>query len=157
MVDIDDQFIAAEEEASPRMFPERRRSSIERHRNDLERVPTAGSASTSSSSSLSDNAARQRLGSAVSGGVGPSGLNRTRSELEIERHQTQLMRIQTARSQHSGTVGRSVTSRRSQKPLPAFGEGKPYPPPMPDQEQYVVEFDGPDDPLHAQNWPIKKK
>ncbi|KAL1901411.1 hypothetical protein Sste5346_001816 [Sporothrix stenoceras] len=150
---IDNEFIAAEEEASPRMYPERRRSSIERHRDDLERIPTAGSAASSSSSSVSDNAARLRSGASA----GPAGLNRTRSEAEIERHQTQLMRIQTARSQHSGTVGRSVTSRRSQKPLPAFGEGKPYPPPMPDQEQYVVEFDGPDDPLHAQNWPIKKK
>jgi MFS transporter, DHA1 family, multidrug resistance protein len=151
---VDNEFIAAEEEASPRMYPEHRRSSIERHRNDLDRVPTAGSVSTASSSSISENAARQRLGSAA---AGPSGLNRRRSELEIERHQTQLMRIQTERSQHSGTVGRSVTSRRSQKPLPAFGDGKPYPPPMPDQEQYVVEFDGLDDPLHAQNWPIKKK
>ncbi|KIH94701.1 MFS transporter, DHA1 family, multidrug resistance protein [Sporothrix brasiliensis 5110] len=149
MANIDDDFIAAEEDASPRMFPERRRSSVARHRDDLERIPTATS---SSSSSVSDNvAARQRSA------AGPSGLDRTRSELEIERQQTQLQRIQTARSQHSGTVGRSLTSRRSQKPLPAFGEGKPYPPPMPDQEQYVVEFDGPDDPLHAQNWPIKKK
>ncbi|ERS96341.1 MFS transporter, DHA1 family, multidrug resistance protein [Sporothrix schenckii 1099-18] len=149
MANIDDDFIAAEEEASPRMFPERRRSSVTRHRDDLERIPTATS---SSSSSVSDNvAARQRSA------AGPSGLDRTRSELEIERQQTHLQRIQTARSQHSGTVGRSLTSRRSQKPLPAFGEGKPYPPPMPDQEQYVVEFDGPDDPLHAQNWPIKKK
>lgn len=152
---VDNEFIAAEEEASPSMYPERRRSSVERHRDDLERVPTVGS---TSSSSASDNAAaRQRSG--VSGTAGPAGLNRTRSEAEMERHQTQLQRIQTARSQHSGTVGRSATgrSRRSQKPLPAFGEGKPYPPPMPDQEQYVVEFDGPDDPLHAQNWPIKKK
>lgn len=38
-----------------------------------------------------------------------------------------------------------------------MGLGKPYPPPLPDQEEYVVEFEGPDDPLHAQNWPMKKK
>jgi DHA1 family multidrug resistance protein-like MFS transporter len=28
---------------------------------------------------------------------------------------------------------------------------------LPEQEQYVVEFDGPNDPLHSQNWPLKKK
>jgi DHA1 family multidrug resistance protein-like MFS transporter len=38
-----------------------------------------------------------------------------------------------------------------------MGLDKPYPPPLPDQEEYVVEFDGPDDPLHAQQWPMKKK
>ena len=25
------------------------------------------------------------------------------------------------------------------------------------REDYVVEFTGPDDPMHAQNWPMKKK
>jgi len=50
-----------------------------------------------------------------------------------------------------------MKSRESRKPLPPFGAGKPYPPTLPDQEDYVVEFDGPDDPLHAQNWPIGKK
>jgi len=28
---------------------------------------------------------------------------------------------------------------------------------LPASEDYVVEFDGHDDPLHAQNWPRKKK
>ena len=51
---------------------------------------------------------------------------------------------------------RTVT-RQSKKPMPNFGAGKPFPPLLPEQEEYVVEFDGPDDPLHAQNWPMKKK
>ncbi|KJZ78802.1 hypothetical protein HIM_01575 [Hirsutella minnesotensis 3608] len=51
----------------------------------------------------------------------------------------------------------SVSTASSRKPLPAFGAGKPYPPPLPEREEYVVEFDGPDDPLHAQNWPMRKK
>ncbi|CAK7217044.1 hypothetical protein SBRCBS47491_003028 [Sporothrix bragantina] len=148
---FDNHLVDAEEDASPNMFPERRRSSIERHRNDLERVPTASSTS-SSSSSPSNGGSRQRIATGASNGMG-----RVQSEADLERQQTQLMRIQTARSQHSGTVGRSVTSRRHEKPLPAFGLDKPYPPMMPDQEAYVVEFDGPDDPLHAQNWPLKKK
>lgn len=81
--------------------------------------------------------------------------------VDLERHPTALSRIQTARSQHSATVGASLRSRtatrHSKTPLPAFGAGKPYPPPLPEREEYVVEFDGPDDPLHAHNWPLKKK
>lgn len=38
-----------------------------------------------------------------------------------------------------------------------MGANKPYPPPLPDREEYVVEFTGADDPLHAQNWPLRKK
>lgn len=74
----------------------------------------------------------------------------------LERHPTALSRIATQRSQHSATVG-SLRPRQSRKPLPEFGAGKPYPPPLPDKEEYVVEFVGPDDPLHPQNWPTKKK
>ncbi|KAL3437797.1 major facilitator superfamily domain-containing protein [Aspergillus tetrazonus] len=74
----------------------------------------------------------------------------------LERHPTALSRIATQRSQHSATVG-SLRPRQSKKPLPEFGAGKPYPPPLPDKEEYVVEFVGPDDPLHPQNWPTKKK
>lgn len=86
-------------------------------------------------------------------------MSRVSTQGDLERHPTAISRIQTARSQHSGTVGRSITSRasRRQRPLPAFGAGKPYPPALPDQEDYVVEFDGPGDPMHAQNWPLRKK
>ena len=38
-----------------------------------------------------------------------------------------------------------------------MGAGKPYPPMLPEMEEYVVEFDGFDDPRHAQNWPLRKK
>jgi MFS transporter, DHA1 family, multidrug resistance protein len=89
---------------------------------------------------------------------GDVGLSRTRStQGDLERHHTSLSRIQTARTQHSGTVGRGVGYKECKKPLPNFGNGKSYPPPLPAKEEYVVEFDGPDDPLHAQNWPLKKK
>jgi DHA1 family multidrug resistance protein-like MFS transporter len=75
----------------------------------------------------------------------------------LARNTTELSRIHTQRSQHSGTVGRSAKSREWRKPLPEFGGGKPYPPPLPAQEEYVVEFDGEHDPLHAMNWPLRKK
>jgi DHA1 family multidrug resistance protein-like MFS transporter len=75
---------------------------------------------------------------------------------DLERHVTAMSRIETQRTQHSATVG-SSKSRKSLAPLPAFGAGKPYPPPLPEREEYVVEFDGADDPLHAQNWPFGRK
>lgn len=75
----------------------------------------------------------------------------------LERHPTALSRIATQRSQHSATVGAGLKPRLSRRPLPAFGAGKPYPPALPAQEEYVVEFEGPNDPLHPQNWTIGKK
>jgi len=127
--DVDRAIEAAERDAS------RRRSE------EIERVVSASSVSSSSSETSHR-------------GV---GMSRVETQRDLERHQTELSRIQTARSQHSGTVGRATTSKEWKKPLPNFGAGKPYPPLLPNQEDYVVEFDGPDDPLHAQNWPIKKK
>jgi DHA1 family multidrug resistance protein-like MFS transporter len=74
----------------------------------------------------------------------------------VERHPTALSRIATQRSQHSATVG-APKPLVSKRPLPEFGAGKPYPPPLTEREEYVVEFTGPDDPLHPQNWSTKKK
>lgn len=91
-----------------------------------------------------------------------SALSREQTQTDrintLERHPTALGRIETHRSQHSSTVG-GLTSLRSRKtrPLPNFGAGKPYPPLLPEKEEYVVEFDGHNDPLHPQNWPTNKK
>jgi DHA1 family multidrug resistance protein-like MFS transporter len=107
----------------------------------------------SSDSSSSDGSARR--------GADSVGMSRmaTESNLpgDMQRNETVMSRIHTARTQHSGTVGASIKSRQSRKPIPAMGAGKPYPPSLPEREEYVVEFDGADDPLHAQNWPMKKK
>lgn len=73
----------------------------------------------------------------------------------LERHPTAVKRIQEHRLQHSHTVG--TTRSRPEKDLPAFGGGKEYPPLLPDREEYVVEFEGPNDPKHPQNWPLKTK
>ena len=84
----------------------------------------------------------------------------TRRFNRTETHPEALDRIETARTQHSGTVGAGLRSRRSSRRsevLPLMGAGKPYPPDLPEQEEYVVEFDGVDDPRHAQNWSGRKK
>lgn len=76
----------------------------------------------------------------------------------LDLHPTTLERIATQRSQHNATVGASHKKKLEEAgPLPEFGAGKPYPPPLPDKEEYVVEFAGRDDPLHPQNWPTSKK
>ncbi|KAE8155095.1 major facilitator superfamily domain-containing protein [Aspergillus avenaceus] len=98
-----------------------------------------------------------------SSSVGDPQLHTLRSrntEVDLERQHTRsdaLSRINTQRLQHALTVGESVKSHPSRAPLPAFGAGKPYPPPLPDREDYVVEFDGTEDPLYPQNWALGTK
>jgi DHA1 family multidrug resistance protein-like MFS transporter len=75
----------------------------------------------------------------------------------ISQHPTQVSRWETQAIQHVHTVGATATSRTvsraSKTPLPNFGGGKPYPPVIPaEREAYVVDFDGPFDPLHPMNW-----
>ncbi|KAI1924050.1 hypothetical protein LOZ64_000792 [Ophidiomyces ophidiicola] len=98
-----------------------------------------------------------RSASSIVSSVGGTDVFRAPTSRDLERHPTALSRIATQRSQHSATVGAGVRSRVSKGPLPAFGAGKPYPPPLPEKEEYVVEFDGPEDPLHPQNWSMKRK
>ncbi|KAK3344435.1 major facilitator superfamily domain-containing protein [Lasiosphaeria hispida] len=137
--EVDRELEAAERDASPNMFPARRSE-------EIERVVSASSVSTSSTESTRRIRTRNT-----------SGMSRMPTQNDLERHPTELSRIHTQRSIASATVGRGPKSRESRRPLPAFGAGKEYPPLLPDQEAYVVEFDGPDDPLHGQNWPIRRK
>lgn len=138
---VDEEILAAERQASRDGYNEARIS------HEIERTVTSSSTS-STSSRASGSAIHNRH---------PGNLERVATQHDLDRQATALSRIQTAKSQHSQTVGRSVKSRKSNRPLPNFGAGKPYPPPLPEREEYVVEFDGPDDPLHAMNWPLKKK
>ena len=143
-MDVSDKIISrAERDASPERFPDSSRD-LEKQE---EHEPIARTYTSSSSSSSSFDASQAAMSRAPT----------QREDVDLERHPTALSRIQTQRTQHSGTVGASIKSRQSRKPLPNFGGGKPYPPLLPEREEYVVEFDGPEDPLHAQNWPLKKK
>ncbi|KAF3933655.1 hypothetical protein ABW20_dc0101450 [Dactylellina cionopaga] len=80
------------------------------------------------------------------------------TRLDAERTRTLMSRTRTAQSVHVNTIGADPTRTRSKKKkLPPFGSGKEYPPELPDIEQYIVDFEGFDDPLHPQNWSPKKK
>ena len=158
MNEEDRRMQADERDASPERWPsapaaeevERPSSVIEKQepREGLERQTTASSTSTASPPRREE--------------IRVSRMPTQRDDItDLERHPTALSRIQTIRSQHSNTIGAHIrsrtTTRQSKKPIPNFGGGKPFPPPLPEREEYVVEFDGPTDPLHAQNWPLKKK
>lgn len=118
-----------------------------RHSGEEERPATSGTTGTTGSSGSS---------SSVEYNPDFHRLQSRNTELDLERNRStvsrSLSRIETQRLQHQLTVGESVKSRASKTPLPAFGAGKPYPPPLPNREDYVVEFDGPDDPLYPKNW-----
>ena len=141
--EVDYEMERAERDASPNRFPEQIQP--------VERTVSAASSSSSSSSSSASSVLHQEIGTSASRAATQPDSDR------LERNATAMSRIATARSQHSQTVGAGIRSRKTTKPLPEFGGGKPYPPDLPAQEEYVVEFDGVDDPLHAQNWPLKKK
>ncbi|KAM0814975.1 putative Major facilitator superfamily domain-containing protein [Seiridium cardinale] len=144
MDEVDRELMRAEEDAKWQNHHKSLAQPVQRPSHEIERVVTNSSVSTSSSEG---GVSRQRT----------VGMSRVPTQRDLERHPTELSRIHTARSQHSETIGRSLRSRHSTKPLPNFGAGKPFPPPLPEQEDYVVEFDGPDDPYHAQNWTTNRK
>lgn len=152
---IDRDLENAERDASPERFPDSFSAETPKTLDQMHnpeagpakrdrRDTTASLGSTSSSSSAS--IVRESI-----------GMSRVNTQRDLDRHPTELDRIETHRTQHGSTVGRTITSRKSKKPLPNFGGGKEFPPPLPAQEEYVVEFDGPDDPMHPQNWPLRKK
>ncbi|KAI5370717.1 Putative major facilitator superfamily, MFS transporter superfamily [Septoria linicola] len=124
----------------------------------LERTETANEAEEAESVSSSSSSSIRHASTAS------RTVTRSSTRIEndflryLERHPTAIQRIQDHRLQHSLTVGsrRPATSHESNN-LPSFGGNKPYPPPLPPSEEYVVEFDGHEDPRHAMNWPTKKK
>lgn len=83
------------------------------------------------------------------------GLRHRYESHEDSQDEVALERINTYRLQQQETVGsgtqRTRTPREHWMPL---GAGKPFPPSPPDPEEYVVEFNGSNDPIHPQNWPM---
>lgn len=68
----------------------------------------------------------------------------------------ELDRILTSQLQQQQTVGSTHEPEVQEQWLP-MGAAKPYPPSLPDWEAYVVEFEGSDDPMHPQNWPMGRR
>ncbi|RMZ13872.1 hypothetical protein D0860_02339 [Hortaea werneckii] len=116
-----------------------------------------GSVSSSGASSTSTRSTRLRP-SRLDSQLTATSTRMEKAFMEyLDRHPTAIKRIEDHRLQHSLTVGSQRFGPKESQELPPFGASKPYPPPLPDQEEYVVEFNGHDDPHHAQNWPLKRK
>ncbi|KAI5844157.1 major facilitator superfamily domain-containing protein [Tricharina praecox] len=126
----------------------------------LSRYPTSASTASSSSTSVVSRLSLSH--------------QRTAPPRDYDAHdRVVLERLRTATSIYEATVGNDldkprsgsvfgpvfsrITSRLPAEEWPEFGGGKGYPPLLPDQASYVVDFTGPDDPMHGQNWPLKKK
>ena len=120
-----------------------------------------GSVSSSNSSvsgiqqeGIRGQAARQRHMSTIS----KSSTKMERDLMDyLDRHPTAVGRVEQHRLQHMQTVGSAKVSGKEGYVLPDFGGGKPYPPELPEREEYVVEFSGHDDPRHAQNFKFSEK
>ncbi|CAI7656396.1 unnamed protein product [Penicillium pancosmium] len=80
----------------------------------------------------------------------------TLSRRQTNLNNVELERIETYRLQHRTTVGSGHGVAPRDKWL-SMGAEKPYPPDLPDPEQFVVEFTGSNDPMHPQNWPLNKR
>jgi MFS transporter, DHA1 family, multidrug resistance protein len=147
-MDVVDRDMEVAEQQATRTWSQT--SKERRERESLERRRTGDTISSSSGSSTSGAESMGRIATASGASIGAQGV-RTRTH-PVEDHRTETHRLQ-----HSQTVGAHPTRTKTEGPLPNFGGGKPYPPPLPERDEYVVEFDGKDDPLHPQNWPMKKK
>lgn len=87
--------------------------------------------------------------------------HRSQSEQQLSRDDT----ISNNTEQDTVAVKRMETINRQHDRLPSqepssplsMGAGKPYPQDLLDKDSYLVEFDGPSDPAHPQNWSTKKK
>lgn len=173
----DADIMNAERDANPERFHDYDpNNSFEREYAPIEAARTTRTHVTQTSTQNGATEEAERAGSVSSSSTGssirtgartqshrPSVATRASTRLETEfmhyldRHPTAVKRIQDHRLQHSQTVGSTKYATGDGTPLPTFGGGKPYPPPLPDREEYVVEFDGHEDLRHAQNWPLKTK
>jgi DHA1 family multidrug resistance protein-like MFS transporter len=74
-------------------------------------------------------------------------------------HPKELDRIATHRTIHRSTVGAQTRSRSNTRihKVTTLGAGKVFAPADYNVEEFLVEFDGHDDPLHPQNWPMRKR
>lgn len=152
---VDRDLEKAERDASPERFPDTFPAGTPKRPDQMHNPKAVSTKLERGETATSlDSIASSSSASIVPGSIGMSRVNTQR---DLDRHPTELDRIETHRTQHGSTVGRTNTSRISKKPLPNFGGGKDFPPQLPAQEEYVVEFDGSDDPMHPQNWPLRKK
>lgn len=149
---VDRRMVEAEREASRAWKDPPHPPTDAERAHPVQRQETNDSVLSSDSDSTDSSQNMSRIATAAS-----TGRNIAPRATRTKTHPLEDHRTETARLQHTATVGATKTTTKASKPLPNFGGGKPFPPDLPPYEDYVVEFDGPDDPIHPQNWTFKKK
>lgn len=79
------------------------------------------------------------------------------NEDELSRYESNVTAARTLSRRMTGAEELIKEATNITEPLPPMGGGRDYPPMVPNRERYLVSFDGPDDPLHPHNFPLKKK
>lgn len=76
---------------------------------------------------------------------------------ELSRYESHVLSLRSLSRRMMGTNKILENETTNDQSLPPMGGGHPYPPPLPNKEQYVVLFEGNDDPMHPHNYPLWKK
>lgn len=81
-----------------------------------------------------------------------------KAQHDLEQENSASARTQTNEYQNHNIPSETRNGNGNRKLTSGYlsmGGGKPYPPELPgENEAYLVDFDGPDDPAHPQNWPM---
>ena len=123
-MDTVDRYLSrAERDASPERFPDSSPTDAPKRLEQI-RAPQDGTAHVEERETITSLGSTASSTSSASILREPIGISRINTQRDLERHPTELDRIETHRTQHGSTVGRTNTSRKSRKPLPNFGGGK---------------------------------
>ena len=76
---------------------------------------------------------------------------------ELSRYESSVKASRTLSQRLTGSESLMSKANETDEPMPPMGGGKEYPPPLGSREPYMVEYNGPDDPIHPHNWPSVKK
>jgi DHA1 family multidrug resistance protein-like MFS transporter len=94
------------------------------------------------------------------GGEEPKNFFGSGSDEEAQNLSRQHATNVSETSREGDLVTRVLTGssrRRMSLPIPPMGGGRDYPPLLGNRDPYKVDFDGPNDPIHPHNWPLKRK
>lgn len=76
---------------------------------------------------------------------------------ELSRYESNVEASRQLTRRSTGADKIMEAAKKITDPLPPMGGGRDYPPPLPDRADYLVSFDGPNDPIHPHNFPLNKK
>lgn len=118
---------------------------------------SGSSSSSSQSSSCPDTAPEGEPAFFPRKGYTSSGLDKAESASLSSATQSQVAANRTLSRILTGSYNDAERIEVDYSDCPNMGGNRPYPPALPESGMYEVTFDGPDDPIHPFNWPMKTK